>query len=94
MCSSTATRPCYLRGVEQVRKRRLEITVTKRGLPEAKLGPFDEESPNGPFGYMCRRATIVGALVRPKLCPMKTKCSTRSDADSNLESPSQGPPAL
>jgi prevent-host-death family protein len=53
-----------LKLMEQVREKRTEIIITKRGKPVAKLVPVEEEVPDI-FGSMRGTVTILGDIVGP-----------------------------
>ncbi len=50
--------------LDEVRDRRLEYVITKRGRPVARLVPADEAAPEV-FGRMRGTAEIVGDIVAP-----------------------------
>jgi prevent-host-death family protein len=50
--------------LDEVQRSRLEIVVTKRGKPVARLVPVDEEQP-AIFGRMKGTGEIVGDIVAP-----------------------------
>lgn len=51
-----------LKLMDNVADQRLEIIITKRGLPVAKLVPYDEGTPSI-FGYLAGTATIKGDII-------------------------------
>ncbi len=53
-----------LRVMEDVRRRREPVVVTKKGVPVAKLVPADEAPAMG-FGALEGRIQIVGEIVSP-----------------------------
>lgn len=53
-----------LKLMDEVRDRRCEIVITKRGKPVAKLVPVEEKQPDI-FGYMKGTVTILGDIVGP-----------------------------
>lgn len=55
-----------LRVMEDVRKYRVPVVITKKGKPVAKLVPADEP-PTDVFGCMAGTATIVGDVESPVL---------------------------
>jgi prevent-host-death family protein len=52
-----------LKLMDEVRSRRLEVVITKRGRPVARLVPVDEAPPL--FGCMRGSVDIVGDIVSP-----------------------------
>ena len=50
--------------MDEVKRSRSEIVITKRGKPVAKLVPIEEE-PVRPFDCMKGTATIAGDIVAP-----------------------------
>ena len=54
-----------LKLVDEVQRKRVEIIVTKRGKPVAKLVPLDEETPKTLFGYLKGSMTILGDITAP-----------------------------
>jgi prevent-host-death family protein len=50
--------------MEDVRSRRVEVVITKRGVPVAKLVPI-ESTPPDVFDCMKGSATLVGDVVGP-----------------------------
>jgi prevent-host-death family protein len=50
--------------IDQVQKKRLEIVVTKRGKPVARLVPIGTPA-RDPFGYMKGTVTILGDIISP-----------------------------
>jgi prevent-host-death family protein len=59
-----------LKLMEEVRSRRTEIVITKRGKPVAKLSPVDDE-PGDVLGCMVGTAEIRGDVTSP-LVPAST----------------------
>jgi len=57
-----------LRVMEDVRKRREPVVITKRGVPVAKLVPADEPAPEV-FNALRGRLEIVGDIVSPTTRP-------------------------
>ena len=55
-----------LRVMEDVRKYRSAVVITKKGRPVAKLVPADDASPDV-FGCMAGTADIVGDVEAPVL---------------------------
>jgi prevent-host-death family protein len=53
-----------LKLMDEVRDRRCEIVITKRGKPVAKLVPVEDKQPDI-FGYMKGTITIHGDIVGP-----------------------------
>jgi prevent-host-death family protein len=58
-----------LRVMEEVRKRRQPVLITKRGKPVAKLVPVDEGRSGSVFGSMKGKIEIRGDIVAPVLPP-------------------------
>ena len=58
-----------LRVMEEVRKYRTPVVITKKGRPVAKLVPPDEPK-GGIFGCMADRIKIVGDVESPVLPPI------------------------
>ena len=56
-----------LRVMEEVRKYRTPVVITKKGKPVAKLVPPDE--PRTVFGCMAGTARIVGDTMSPVVAP-------------------------
>jgi len=54
-----------LKLMDEVRDRRCEIVITKRGKPVAKLVPVEEKHAPDIFGYMKGTVTILGDIVGP-----------------------------
>ena len=50
--------------IEEVRRKRKEFIVTKRGVPVARLVPVEEEQPEI-FGRMKGTGEILGDIVGP-----------------------------
>lgn len=59
-----------LRVMEEVRKYRTPVVITKKGKPVAKLMPPDEP-PQGIFGCMADTIKIVGDVESPVLPPIE-----------------------
>ena len=57
-----------LRIMEEVRLTRTEVTITKRGVPVARLVPIESEAPEL-FDCMSGQAAIDGDLVAPTTEP-------------------------
>jgi prevent-host-death family protein len=53
-----------LKIMDEVRSRREEVVITKRGKPVARLIPFDEK-PAPIYGCMKSTVTILGDIVSP-----------------------------
>ncbi len=53
-----------LKLMDEVRNRREEVVITKRGKPVARLVPFDEK-PTPIYGCMKSTVTILGDIVSP-----------------------------
>ena len=53
-----------LKLMDQVRRTRREVVITKRGKPVAKLVPVDEK-PASLWGSMKGSATLLGDIVAP-----------------------------
>ncbi len=53
-----------LKLMDEVRNRREEVVITKRGKPVARLVPFDEK-PAPIYGCMKGTVTILGDIVSP-----------------------------
>lgn len=58
-----------LRVMEEVRKRRQPVLITKRGKPVAKLVPVDEERSTSVFGSMRGKIEVHGDIVAPVVPP-------------------------
>lgn len=58
-----------LRVMEDVRKYRTPVVITKKGKPVAKLVPPDEPK-KGVFGCMADRFTYIGDVESPVLPPI------------------------
>ena len=54
-----------LKLMDEVRDRRCEIVITKRGKPVAKLVPVEETQVPDIMGYMKGTVTILGDIVGP-----------------------------
>jgi prevent-host-death family protein len=50
--------------LDEVQQKRMEIVITKRGRPVARLVPVEEEFPSV-FGRMKGSITILGDIVAP-----------------------------
>jgi prevent-host-death family protein len=61
-----------LRVMEEVRQRRESVTITKKGVPVAKLVPADEPVV-GAFGCMTGTADIAGDIEAPVVTPRTWK---------------------
>ena len=53
-----------LKLMDEVRNRREEVIITKRGKPVARLVPFDEK-PTPIYGCMKSTVAILGDIVSP-----------------------------
>lgn len=53
-----------LKLMDEVRDRREEVVITKRGKPVARLAPFDEKT-TPIYGCMKNTVTILGDIVSP-----------------------------
>ncbi len=53
-----------LKLMDDVQKRRIEIVITKRGKPVAKLIPYEEKPPIL-FGFMKGTAKVNGDITAP-----------------------------
>lgn len=53
-----------LKIMDTVEKERIQVIITKRGKPVAKLVPFDEKPPSV-FGYLAGSGTITGDIIGP-----------------------------
>ena len=51
--------------IEAVRAGRLEIVITKRGHPVAKLVPLQEAAPRPLLGYLTGTVTVTGDIEAP-----------------------------
>ena len=58
-----------LRVMEEVRKYRTPVVITKKGKPVAKLVPADD-TPRSIFGCMVDKIKIIGDIESPVLPPM------------------------
>ncbi len=54
-----------LKLMDEVRRSRREIVITKRGVPVAKLVPVEEKKGPSLFGAMKGTVTIRGDIVEP-----------------------------
>ena len=59
-----------LRVMEEVRKYRTPVVITKKGKPVAKLVPADE-TPKSIFGCMADKIKIIGDIESPVLPPIE-----------------------
>ena len=57
-----------LRVMEEVRKYRTPVVITKKGKPVAKLVPPDEPK-KSVFGCMADKIQIIGDIENTKVCP-------------------------
>jgi prevent-host-death family protein len=64
-----------LRVMEEVRRRREPVLITKKGVPVAKLVPTDQPA-RDVFGCMAGTAEIIGDVESP-LLPARTWKATR-----------------
>jgi prevent-host-death family protein len=64
-----------LRVMDEVRRRRQPVLITKKGVPVAKLVPADEPV-TGVFGCMTGTAEITGDVEAPAV-PARTWTSSR-----------------
>ncbi len=53
-----------LKLMDSVEQERVQIIITKRGRPVAKLVPIDEEPPSI-FGFMAGTGSITGDIISP-----------------------------
>ncbi len=51
--------------MEEVRASGVELVITKRGRPIAKLVPIDETERGSAIGWLAGRTRIVGDIVAP-----------------------------
>lgn len=58
-----------LRVMEEVKKYRTSVVITKKGKPVAKLVPVDDEPGKGVFGAGIGTGTIVGDVESPVVPP-------------------------
>lgn len=54
-----------LQVMEKVRRTRRPVTITKRGVPVARLVPADRPAKKGLFGCMADRTEIAGDIEAP-----------------------------
>lgn len=54
-----------LRVMEEVRRNRREVVITKRGKPVARLAPIQNNKPQRLLGYLKGQVTIQGNIVKP-----------------------------
>jgi prevent-host-death family protein len=54
-----------LRLLDDVQRTRMEIVVTKRGRPVAKLVPVDDDPSRRLLGYLAGTITVTGDIVAP-----------------------------
>lgn len=66
--SASEFKATCLEVVDEVAVRRIEVVITKRGKPVAKVAPADAAPPN-PIGFL--RGTVIdqGDLVSPEFAP-------------------------
>lgn len=55
-------KPKCLELMDEVRDRQIEVIITKRGIPVAKLVPADDDAPS-PIGFMKGTVLAQGDLV-------------------------------
>ncbi len=77
-----------LRVMEEVRKYRTPVVITKKGRPVAKLVPPDEPAKDV-FGCMAGTARIVGDVESPVLPPLEQWDAFRRPLTARLGSPSK-----
>lgn len=53
-----------LKLMDEVRRQRVEVVITKRGTPVAKLAPLDDRPP-ALVGHLKGSVTIIGDLMAP-----------------------------
>lgn len=53
-----------LKLMDSVEHERIQVIITKRGRPVAKLVPYDEEPPSV-FGFMAGTGSITGDIMLP-----------------------------
>ena len=63
--SATEFKATCLKVMDDVRKSRKPVIVSKRGKPLVKIVPADEKRPVPLFGYMKGSMKIVGDVVSP-----------------------------
>ena len=51
--------------MEQVKKQKIPIIITKRGIPIAKLTPLETKPTPKLFGYLKNSVTIKGDIIAP-----------------------------
>jgi len=66
--SAGAFKAQCLKLMDQVNAQRLELVITKRGKPVARLVPV-EAAPTSIFGCMAGTFTILGDLIEPVVDP-------------------------
>ena len=66
-----------LRVMEEVKKYRTPVVITKKGRPVAKLVPSDEPATDV-FGCMAGSARIVGDIEAPVIAPRAWKAVGRA----------------
>jgi prevent-host-death family protein len=54
-----------LKLMDEVRKNKSEIVITKHGKPVAKLVPFVRQKPKSPFGALKGSVAIHGDIISP-----------------------------
>lgn len=57
-------KPKYLSVMDEVEERHIEVVITKRGKPVAKLVPAEDIAPN-PLGFMRGTVLAQGDIVSP-----------------------------
>lgn len=63
--SATEFKATCLKVMEDVRRSRKPVIVSKRGKPIVKIVPVDEQRRSPLFGYMKGTMNIVGDIVSP-----------------------------
>ena len=51
--------------ISLVKERRVEVIVTKRGQPVAKLVPLADDGPSSLLGRLRGTVTVIGDITRP-----------------------------
>ena len=51
--------------IDLVKEKRLELIVTKRGKPVARLVPLPDHTPSGLWGRLRNTVTLVGDITLP-----------------------------
>lgn len=51
--------------MDEVKETHVVITITKHGIPVAKLVPIDDEAPITLFGAQCGSISIHGDIISP-----------------------------